>query len=327
MSGVRIIAGLVWFALAALPAARGEDAPELFARGVRLLREDGAAALDRAIPLFEQAVAADLTFAAGHQGLADALILRQELEGKAEDRDLRQAVAHLETVLRLRPADARAYFSLAAAHFDLREDRPGMHALRKAALCAPDDSEIALAWFDKLLESGRRGMAALQAESIAERFAGNAEVFTALGDGFLRDGQAAAAAVQYETAVALQPKNASFRYALGNACKAKGDDAKAAEAYAKALELDSKLNEARLGLGYCHGRMGDFDRAIAATAAYLEAVPDDPAALNNLAILYEKAGRSEEAANTWTRLKNAPTATPVHRRRAVARLEPLPAGK
>ncbi len=323
MNGARILVLLAGLALAAT-AVRAENAGKLYARGVGLLREDGVAALDRAIPLFEEAVAADSDFVPGHRGLADALILRHELEQNTDAEDLRRAIGHVETVLRLRPADARAYFSLAAAHFDLGEDRPGLRALRKAALCAPDDSEIALAWFGKLLESGDRGAAALRAESIAAQFAGNAEVLEDLGDAFLRDGQAAVAADFYRKAIVLQPKNPSFHRALGHACKAAGADAKAVAAYAQALELDPGLNDARLGLGYCYGRMGDLARAIAATEEYLQAAPEDPAALNNLALLCEKAGRGEEATETWRRLQNAPTATPSHRRRATARLESKP---
>lgn len=327
MNCARIIAGLAWLALAALPAARAEDAANLYARGVGLLRADGAAALDRAIALFEEAVAADPDYAAGRQGLADALILRHELENKADGEDLRRAIAHLESVLRLRPANARAYFSLAAAYYDLHQDREGARALRKAAFCALDDSEIALAWFGRLLAAGDRGAAALRADNIGARFAGNAEMLAALGDGFLRDGQAAAAANFYEKASALQPRNAALRRALGNAWKAAGADAKAVAAYAEALELDPSQNEARLGLGFCYGRMGDLDRAIAATDEYLESAPEDPAALNNLALLFEKAGRTEKAVETWIRLQNAPAATSAHRRRAAARLENPPPAK
>ena len=232
-----------------------DTAESLYAQGVKQLREDGAVALDRAVMLFEQSVALDPRFARARQGLADALVLKFELEPPGDEALLRTAIAHLESVLKLQPADGQAYFSLAAAHFDLGDERDGMRALRKAALCKPNDPETAMA--------------------------------------------------------------------LGHAWKARGDYPRAVEAYQKTLALDSALNDARMSLGFCYGRMGKIAKAVETTEDYLESAPDDPAAINNLALLHEQAGRAEDAVKTWTRLKDLASAPEPYRRRAAAHLEAL----
>ncbi|MBN1268225.1 MAG: tetratricopeptide repeat protein [Kiritimatiellae bacterium] len=314
---------LVLLAAGVCPGARAESAEELYTRGVKLLHEEGEAALDRAIAQFEQAVAADPAFVLGHQGLADALVLKYELAGVGDERWLSKAMEHLDAVLEIQPADGKAYFSQAAALFNLGESGRSMRALRKAALCEPGDPDINLAFFARLLDAGDIEGAQFLAEDSAGRFARNADLFRAYADAFLRAGQADAAHQQYEKSVSIMPGSASLRYAQANAWKAQGDFKKAVQGYTKALELDPKLNDARVAMGFCYGRLGDLSRAIAATESYLAAVPGDPAAINNLALFYEKAGRSHDARMAWTQLKNLDTASDTYRRRAAAHLETL----
>ena len=121
------------------------------------------------------------------------------------------------------------------------------------------------------------------------------------------------AVAQYEKASSILAGNASLCYALGKALRANGD-------FKKALELDPKLKEAHMGMGHCHGQLGDIPRAIMTTEACLAAAPDDAPALINLALFYEKSGKTDEARKIWMRLKET-AALDVYCRRAAAHLE------
>lgn len=66
-------------------------------------------------------------------------------------------------------------------------------------------------------------------------------------------------------------------------------------AYEQALTLDPMLLDAIHGLAMAYAEKGDLERAIAAAKRITVASPDDPLGYTSLSMLYQRAGRIEDA--------------------------------
>jgi len=93
------------------------------------------------------------------------------------------------------------------------------------------------------------------------------------------------------------------RLALGKVYQNQNKLNLAIKNYKKAIKLEPKLYEAHFNLGYCYSRKGKIDKAIHHLEIYSRKYPNDISVLNNLALLYERAGQTRKARLMWLKTK------------------------
>lgn len=74
-------------------------------------------------------------------------------------------------------------------------------------------------------------------------------------------------------------------------------------AYEQALAIDAGLIDAIHGLAMAYAEKGDLDRAIEAATRITVASPDDPLGYTSLSVLYQRAGRIEDAETAASRAR------------------------
>ena len=124
---------------AALPAQETSvvAAYEAFARGVVNLRAETYESLDRAVMLFERAVALDPQYARAHTELGVAYSTKADYLAMADLRP--RAEASLRRAIDLHPENVRAWRELGQALIAMGREREGFDAVTRAVELAPDD--------------------------------------------------------------------------------------------------------------------------------------------------------------------------------------------
>ena len=167
---VREIAGSLRAAIApstASPETEVIDAYEAFSRGLINRRAETFEALDRAVVLFERAVALDPAYARAHVELGAAYAAKADYLSMPELND--RALASLRRGVELQPGSARAWRELGATLTSLGQDGEAIAALNRALAINPDEANAlgsmarlvwvrqarfreAAEWFDRALE-------------------------------------------------------------------------------------------------------------------------------------------------------------------------------
>ncbi|MCC7201485.1 MAG: tetratricopeptide repeat protein [Nitrospirae bacterium] len=117
------------------------------------------------------------------------------------------------------------------------------------------------------------------------------------------------AAFTLEKAVTLSPKDPEIRFLLGQVYDGLREYKKSMEAYSAAIDLEkeaprveearSRLRAVTIRFHFDQGKRlltaGNYEAALTEMQAILEMTPDDPVALFNSGVLYERLNRTEEA--------------------------------
>ena len=119
---------------------RSVEAFEAYSRGVLNLRSAGREAMDRAIGLFERAVALDPSYATAWSALGGAYALKGQFLSFSDLQ--RKAIEHLRRAIALNPSLANAHVWLGSALLSLGEIDQGIRALETAARLEPDHWEV-----------------------------------------------------------------------------------------------------------------------------------------------------------------------------------------
>jgi tetratricopeptide (TPR) repeat protein len=106
------------------------EAYEAFSRGVINLRFESYESLDRAVMLFERALAIDPSYARAHLELGSAYANKAEYLAIPELNE--RALAHYRRALELRPGLVRAWREMGSALVSLGREDEGLEAIRKA---------------------------------------------------------------------------------------------------------------------------------------------------------------------------------------------------
>lgn len=126
---------------------------------------------------------------------------------------------------------------------------------------------------------------------------------------YIKGGRVRDAAFTLEKGVTLAPKDPEFRFMLGQVYDGLGEYEKSIEAYRSAVTLEkeaTRADEARKRLRAVTLRFhfnqakrllnsGDYEAALREMQAVLDITPDDPVALFNTGVLYERLNRSKES--------------------------------
>jgi eukaryotic-like serine/threonine-protein kinase len=116
------------------------EAFEAYSRGVLNLRSAGREAIDRAIALFERAVALDPDYGVAWSALGGAYNLKGQFLGFSELQH--KAIEHLRRAIALKPALVGAHVWLGSSLLYIGQVEQGIEALRNAESLDPDDADV-----------------------------------------------------------------------------------------------------------------------------------------------------------------------------------------
>jgi tetratricopeptide (TPR) repeat protein len=114
------------------------EAYEAFSKGVANLRMESFEALDRAVLLFERAVALDPRYARAHLELGSALATKADYMAMPELRE--RALASLRRGLDLQPDSVKGWRERGATLVGMGRDADGVAAIRRALALDPEDA-------------------------------------------------------------------------------------------------------------------------------------------------------------------------------------------
>jgi eukaryotic-like serine/threonine-protein kinase len=295
------------------------EAYEAFSRGVLNRRAETFEALDRAVWLFERAVALDPSYARAHLELGAAYAAKADYLSMPELRA--PAVSSLRRAIELQPSSARAWRELGALLVSTNRDAEGMAAIRRALAIDPDDganySAMARAlfigyaqfgeaadWYDRALERNPRGgwhalqlahCAALlrelpRAERAAQRAIELQEAFLSgreglfIAGGYIRAGQVAALQGRYTEALELFDREIDFLSRMDHPLRNR-----------ILVELNARIGGAYLQLGHTRKAHAVFDVALESFDRRVRLGADDPFTRYYAASVHALRGDAEPA--------------------------------
>jgi tetratricopeptide (TPR) repeat protein len=249
--------------------------------------------------------------------------------------ETREAAAEAERALLVQPGDRDARLLLADCRLRLGETQGAIDVLEPAAAAAPGDKAVAYLLGTALLESNRVADAQVVMDRVFRDDSPESHVL--LGSMYSRRSEWGAAIAEYEKARATNPRMPLVNFLYGEALmKERNDWAGAADAFRAELEVDPNHYESNLLLGtllregghveealprlehaarlrgddlavqfslgaayLATGRMGEAQRLLEAVAA---AAPGHLPTQMQLAVLYSRLGRAEDAAKARARV-------------------------
>jgi eukaryotic-like serine/threonine-protein kinase len=295
------------------------SAYEAFSRGLINRRAETFESLDRAVILFERAVALDPEYARAHIELGAAYGTKAEYLSMPELNE--RALASLRRAVALQPNSARAWRELGATLLAIGQDAEGMAALRRALAIDPADAGAlgsmgralfigharfreAAEWFDRALERNanagwyslqlahcaallrefdRGERAAARAVELQEAFLSGREGLFIAG-GYMRAGHLAALQSRHTEAVDFFLREIDFLVRTEHPLR-----------HRILVELNARL-------GACYQRLGDVPRANGLFDVALESFErrvrlgaDDPFTRYYAAAIHALRGEAEPA--------------------------------
>lgn len=273
---------------------------EAYSKGVINLRAETYESLDRAVLLFERAVALDPRYASAHLELGVAYSTKADYFTMPELRE--RAVASLRRALELQPESVRAWRELGWALVAMGQDAEGFQAIQRAVQIDPRDAAAlggmgralfvgraqfaeAAAWFDRALaENPKAGWYALQlahcaallrqfergdaaarrAIALQEAFLSGQEGIVIVG-GWMRLGHVRALEGRHADAVDLFLKELEFLGSVDHALRGR-----------IIVELNMRLGAAHLALGQTRKGQALLDVAVEAFGRRVRLGADEP---------------------------------------------------
>jgi len=321
---VFVLAGLLTAILHCSVAAANTSAGR-YTQAVQQLRNDGYPGIDKALARFEDIIRRDPAFTPAYVAAADALLVKYEFSKKKSGKWMRRAQNYLNTAIDRQPRAEQYYFKRALVRLNLKKAAGAESDLKRAIALRHDFLKAQVLYLQYLLSVRRKTDARRLAERWVGQYGRNPAPRKYFGDLFFQAGDYRQA-LGYYSQVVEQVKKAPNTYdAMGRAYCRLGKRKKAVQAFKKALAQDPKRYQTHFALGACLSENGDLKGAIDHFRRYLKQAPGDAAALNNLALLYERTAQNTQARLAWMQLKSQ-THEKVYQQRAEAHLYRLAYG-
>jgi serine/threonine-protein kinase len=302
-----------------LPETEVVSAYEAFSRGLINRRAETFESLDRAVILFERAVALDPAYARAHIELGAAYGTKAEYLSMPELNE--RALTSLRRAIELQPGSVRAWRELGVTLLALGQDGEGMAALRRALAIDPADAlalgsmgralfigharfREAAEWFDRALEQNasagwyslqlahcaallrefdRGGRAAARAVELQEAFLSGREGLFIAG-GYTRAGHLAALQGRHTEAVEFFQREIDFLVRTEHPLR-----------HRILVELNARLGASYQRLGDAQRANGLFDAALSNFEGRVRLGADDPFTRYYAAAIHALRGEAEPA--------------------------------
>ncbi len=252
--------------------------------------------LDRAVALFESALAKDPNFVQAHAALGEAYWA--QFEQTTDSRWTDKARIAAEEARRLDPDHPSVTYTLAVIYEGSGRTDEAVEELRRTLTLQPNSDDSYRLLGEILAESGRINDAAEEfrrAIAIRPSFWGH---HYSLGRAYLNAGKLADAALAFQRVTELQPDLPVGFQTLGVTYHMMGDLDRAVPNYLKAIELGLAW-VAHSNLGTIYYRQGKFSKA---AQSYAEALKLNPSSSNNhrnLGDAFQKLDRPEDARKAY----------------------------
>jgi serine/threonine protein kinase/tetratricopeptide (TPR) repeat protein len=295
------------------------SAYEAFSRGLINRRAESFESLDRAVMLFERAVALDPAYARAHIELGAAYGTKADYLSMPELNE--RALTSLRRAIELQPGSARAWRELGATLTAVGQDAEGMAALRRALAINPADASAlgsmgralfigqarfreAAEWFDRAIEKNanagwyslqlahcaallrefdRGGRAAARAVELQEAFLSGREGLFIAG-GYIRAGHLAALQGRHTEAVEFFQREIDFLVRTEHPLR-----------HRILVELNARLGASYQRLGDAQRANGLFDAALSNFEGRVRLGADDPFTRYYAAAIHALRGEAEPA--------------------------------
>lgn len=302
-----------------LPETGVISAYEAFSRGLMNRRAESFESLDRAVILFERAVALDPAYARAHIELGAAYGTKADYLSMPELNH--RALTSLRRAIELQPGSARAWRELGATLIAVGQDTEGMAALRRALAIDPADASAlgsmgralfisharfreAAEWFDRALEKNanagwyslqlahcaallrefdRGERAAARAVELQEAFLSGREGLFIAG-GYIRAGHLAALQGRHTEAVGFFLREIDFLVRTEHPLR-----------HRILVELNARLGASYQRLGDVQRANGLFDVALESFERRVRLGADDPFTRYYAAAIHALRGEAEPA--------------------------------
>ena len=243
--------------------------------------------------------------------------------------DTEHAREHLEKALALDSTQILTFKAFISRLTRQHEDKEALQEWELLEKIHPEDPEIAANMADILIREKRYAEAAAKLEPLVETNPSNGRLRAGLGDAYLRSGEKEKATKEFETALSAGRDSAtlnSIAYSLAEMNTRLDDALEYAEESVKDIEKSTSLinlqyvkqQDLRVPvelaadwdtLGWVHFHLGHFDLA----ESYIKAawkITQDPIVADHLGQIYEKLGKTHEAAVAYARALSATAGVP-----------------
>ena len=208
----------------------------------------------------------------------------------------------------LRSRDPWLFLNAALCHVKLKHWDQAEACCRRVAAVAPKELPLQLLLGDLYLQKGLTDQAVAEFHQLVEVQPLSAVAREALGLALREAGQLPAALEAFEKAAQLRADWMMPHFMAGNVClQLKLYDA-AATHFATAVKLAPHTPRFQYALGSAYTLLNDQTRAAKIYEDILAEYPNDPVAINNLAVAYAKSGQKLDQALTL--IRRAATAFP-----------------
>jgi len=230
----------------------------------------------------------------------EPILLLAELRMRTGEVDL--AIQDLESLVENRPRAAVAYQVLAAAYLQKRNVPKAVEASQKVVELLPNDARGRYLLGASLLAQGQTTAAKRQLEAALSLSPEYVEPLVQLASLDFREGRRDDGIERVKKQIAVVPQSGAHQYVLGQMYAALGDLKQAEAAYLKAVELEPTLIAAYGELAVLFARAGRADEALARMEDAVAANPTNVQVLMLLGTLHEMKGDVPKAQQTYERL-------------------------
>lgn len=227
--------------------------------------------------------------------------------------EIRAAMAHFETAIRLRPDAADTRYNLGNALRSLGRDEDAIVQYEQALQLNPamPDAEVALG--AALADSGRPAAAIAHYECALRMAPDYATAHNRLGIALARTDRPQESIAHFERALRTPTPQPDVHNNLGNALRATGRIQEAIAQYEQAIHLDPGLADAHSNLGRTYVMAGLLPESLQHFERALALSPNSPAIHDDLGMALAMSGRISEAlAHFQEALRLAPDMAPAH---------------
>jgi tetratricopeptide (TPR) repeat protein len=233
--------------------------------------------------------------------------------------DVREAIAHYQAAVRLRPNYAEAHYNLGNGLQRTGRTREAIAHYEQALQANPNMPDAQTALGIALEEAGRGDEAVAHYEQALRLDPNYADAHNDLGLALSKAGRLPEAIAQYEQALQINPALPDVHNNLGNALRAVGKAQEAIAHYEQALRLKPDYAAAHNNLGNALREADRLPEAIAQFEQALQLNPAVPEVHNNLGTVLLMVGRTPEAiAQFEWALRLNPNLVQVHMNLAIA---------
>ena len=281
---------------------RYTDDPEayaLYVQGRFYWNKRTAAGFERAIALFNEAIAHDPNYALGYLGLADAYVVMGGYTGHTGEEQFTRAKAAVERALQIDPGLAEAYSTLALIdrnHFEWQKAEDEF----KHAIALKPNYATAHQWYAILLRHQRRFQESLVESRKAQALDPLSQIIgTNVALDLEANGRTAEAIEQLRHTVELDPTFAYARTILGRLYVQTGDVANGLREINAAIELSGRGDVPLAELGFSYAKLGRRDEALKIIEELKEKHRAKEAAPYIIAYVYGGLGDRQNAYRWW----------------------------